>query len=746
MSENDNADQTVVAGNTGQPPAAAQSLLDQALLAHWERRYAQAEALYKQVLKLDPGLLSGHVKYAILLAQQGRPGEAAEELKQAFIIDADGTANRLRVAQEQEPHNSAISDLWDRFEFYRESLQTQRAQDQELLDRVKQLVQTGQAALQAEQWGDALRIANAILADLPESKDAQSLKAKAEAEIAAAQRRDQVRQHLASAERFEAQGDYESASAELEAAQQLLPGDDEIQERLEAIEGKKRVRQQVARYRQDAQQKVAEGDRQKARQILELAIQLDPGDASLREAMQQVERQGNAAALLEKARVLISSNLATALDLVRQARNTAPDIPGSQTLEADIQARLQVEFAIEQALKQAADCGTQERWHDARQVLDNALKTQPDDPRLRKALSDVDKNLKAYVQGLLGQGHAAQEIRELKKALELYERAASMAPEHTRAQKALAELKDLIDRQARAQVLGDQAQQSYAAGDYAAAERALRQAIELVPGNELFQATLRQWEQKRTAREQATIVEPPPEPSPAEPPLPEPPPVETLPEEPPQAEPPPPSPAEPPLPEPPPIEPSPQESSPAEALSPESVPDDPDEAVRYYAQRSVTAWQAGDTAECTAAAQQGYGVKGSTKQLQALRLQCGLAWAGLAWASSEDLPKSELQVLSQTVLDIERQDKPLRADFNAHLLSHLARAMLARDTSTLANLALDGNTPDKDDQQLVKLVDRHARLDDQARQDLYDALKAKASGDMGALVVHTITELLRRRV
>jgi hypothetical protein len=70
---------------------------------------------------------------------------------------------------------------------------------------------------------------------------------------------------------------------------------------------------------------------------------------------------------------------------------------------------------------------------------------------------------------------------------------------------------------------------------------------------------------------------------------------------------------------------------------------------------------------------------------------------------------------------------------------------MVNDHYPLVNLALPSNTPDSQDRRLVEMVSRYARLDEQSRQELHDALAARATGDMGALVVHTITELLRRR-
>jgi len=96
------------AGSEAQNPEA---LLEQALLAQWERRHREAETLYQQALAMSPAFLSGRVSYAILLAELGRPGPAEAELARALEIDPALVAAQLAEARRQEPGNEANLSL-----------------------------------------------------------------------------------------------------------------------------------------------------------------------------------------------------------------------------------------------------------------------------------------------------------------------------------------------------------------------------------------------------------------------------------------------------------------------------------------------------------------------------------------------------------------------------------------------------------------------------------------------------------
>ena len=836
MDEHTNAGSAPMTNTSGeaQEMESTQSLLEQALLAHWERRYADAKALYQNALNLDPGLLSGRVWYAILLAQQGWPGEAEAELACALEIEPALTATRLEIARNQEPNDDAILSLWGLLEIHRGNLtsaqkwfdlalrlnpdntaaliwkaqaeanqghldvaeglfrqaiqrriadpavhreyacllvKTQRypeaveqveaaleldpddVETHQILDEVKatlerqreinRLVEIGYEALQAGQWEEALQQAEAVLAKVPDSTEAQALKAEAEA----AQLREQIRKHLAEADRLMAEEDYEGATAELEAAQQLLPGDEEIQERLEAVEEKRRTYQITTRYREEARQKAQDGDIQGALTLLEAALQLDPESVSLREAHQQLVKQSEAMELLAQARTLARRDPSSALELVSRAQGLAPELANIEVVKAEVQAQIAARREMDEALRLASERRSAGQLSEARQLLLNTLKAHPDAPPLEEALQDVERELEAKVEELFNQGRQAEQSGDPEKAIALYEQAVSLLPEHTAAQDALTSLTRSLERQAQARRLQREAKRLYAAGEYAGAEQTLRRALELSPEDETLQSTLRQWEQERAARDRAAKA------------------IEyqrqaeeseargdyqraaTFWEEALR------------------LQPDDQtirqghaafaerqrrreaeELATPPPAAPEPALAEADIATRHHAEQALAAWRTGDMAECLAAARQAYELVGDAIDARDLGLQCGLVWVGLSWASSADLTEAESKSLRQATAKIERSDAPLRTNFNAHLLSHLTHAVMIKERYPLENLALAANTPDPRDRQLIEMVSRYTRLNDQARQELHEALAARAPGDaMGALVLHTMTELLRRR-
>lgn len=138
--------------------------------------------------------------------------------------------------------------------------------------------------------------------------------------------------------------------------------------------------------------------------------------------------------------------------------------------------------------------------------------------------------------------------------------------------------------------------------------------------------------------------------------------------------------------------------------------------------------------------------KATDAQALGLGLQCGLVWVGLTWTSSLTLSSAKKKTLLEAAERIgsDKTHAPLRAKFYTHLLPHLTMAMLINDDYPLVNLG--PNVSDKERDLLERKVQKYASLTDQDCQALHDVLKAQAAGDeMGMLVVHTITELLRRR-
>jgi tetratricopeptide (TPR) repeat protein len=417
-----------------------QAWLEQAFLAHWERRYAEADVLYQRALALDAGLLSGWIWSAILSAQTGQPGKAEEQLKAALTLDPSLAAEQLDAARRREPDDGVLGlaglleiyhdnlDLahkWLGFalrlnpdnlcalawlarlqvaqgrieeaaSLFRRAVQLQprdpaihrtyarllassghypeaieqldaaialnaddvetaqvREEVRKALERQRELDQwlkAGRQALQANQWETALQQADRVLAQAPESAEAQALKSEANA----VRVKEYVRQSLAEAERLITKEEYTSAAALLDEAQQLLPADEGIRERLEMVKEAQRTQRLIARYLQDAQQRDLEGKSEEALQLLEQARQLNPESIALHQVYQELEKHNKARKLLSQALELAQKDPVSALELVAQVREWAPAFQDVHVVEDQIRIQARESAGREQVAEDRA--------------------------------------------------------------------------------------------------------------------------------------------------------------------------------------------------------------------------------------------------------------------------------------------------------------------------------------------------------------------------------------------------------
>jgi tetratricopeptide (TPR) repeat protein len=537
------------------PAADPQSLLAEALLAHLERRYQQAEELYRQVLHQDPGMISAHVRYAILLVGLGRPDEAEARLAEAINVDPELTQSRLEAAHRQDQHDDEIQSLLGLFSLHCGSpllAQSQlhaalranpdnvaaQAWMRQALIATEQESQAGptgiaayeepdtpgagpprnqEAPLPAERQdpraGQATLAATGALSDdrtldeveraagapVPQPEPGEA--ADVPASIGVSRDMERFRDHLVEAERLEAARNYNEAISELRAAAKLLPDDEQVRVRIQEIEDKNRIAQLVSAREQQAQERAKDRDYPGALQLLEVALQLDPENADLLANHRQLLDQSKAFDITARARNLARSDPQQALQLLERALELAPQLEDVTTLQAEIEHRLARHEEVQAALQRARDLRSSGSLAEAQRTLSDALQVHPGEGQLKEVMAELDQAIVAHIEQCLRDGHGARDAGDLDQAMALFEKAIDLSPGHEGAQQALTSLVQQLQATAKALDKWHEAQTHHAAGDLSGAMAALKQAVSLSPDDQEMQDALQLWEREQLEQE-----------------------------------------------------------------------------------------------------------------------------------------------------------------------------------------------------------------------------------------------------
>jgi tetratricopeptide (TPR) repeat protein len=459
--------------------ADAQSFVEGALLARWESRYADADALFMQALDRESHATVALVWHAILLAEMARWRDASSKFKTALMHDAAQTRTILQAARDSEPSNDAIAWLTGSLELGEENLATARqifemvlchkpahvgsllglaqtlvwqgddargedhwvrartlAPDDPAVSDVKQAIERIKKIKQVQAlirlaWSEAnrkrLAVAEGLFAEakqlLPADwmirreyarflfKTQRYAEAIQELESFASpddpetrklleqygemlraqvlvneQRRQEILGYFAEAERRAEEEDYDGAIAQLRAAEDLLPGDTEIRERLDALEEKRNKFKVIQQLCQEAERHFAVDNFDRAFELLERAIQLDETSRTPRQLRDKFTRQRAARELLTQARAAADTDLASALSSLTRARELAPKDSEISALQNELILR---QAQVEQTLNDARGLNDARQFQQALTVLQDAMRVYPNDARLQKACDDV---------------------------------------------------------------------------------------------------------------------------------------------------------------------------------------------------------------------------------------------------------------------------------------------------------------------------------------------------------------------
>lgn len=681
------------------------TLLTPAIAAHRQGDYARAETLYQQALALDPTLVACRVWRAALYLRTDRLAQAQAEIERARRLDAEATEATLVAATSEYGDDDSLSSLRGWWVW-------QAGQVDEARGWFEQALRQNPTSVGARTW----------LPQLTAEQQAETPLVVPEP----VQRLEQLRGYLNEADRLSALGNLPGAIEQLETARRDYPLDEEVRERLQELRAHQRRARQIEQYRQAAEQAEHGGDLPGAIQRVRHAIDLDPLDDTLLAWLQALERRQNVTNLVNRARRMGERDLERAWAILQEAFELDPDNQEVATLRAELEARRQeAQQKAARAERARHAVATAEAaldandWQTALNLVAPVLREDPDhaDAReaqrkaeaLRQAIDRLLEDVAAFApqqpdqaRAALGQaaGLGAEPAlverwhAEIKRQEELQRAEIKRQEELQRAeikrQEELqrAEIKRREERQ-RAEALLDQAQRAYDADKRDEALALLREAHALMPDDRRLREWLDAWEKERDRRRPTPI---PPQP----------------------------------------------------VVTPPPEPAGPDRLVGAYVAQAESAWQTRDRAGCASAARQAYELWEEATESRPLALRAGLVWLGLSLAGRASLTEGETVGWRRVAAHIADHDTPLRADFNAHLLVHLAQAILLKSNYPLENLALPGNTPQAPDRRLVEWVIARHRLDNDRRQQLDADLAGRVVAPLGEAILTAVQELVSR--
>ena len=225
----------------------------------------------------------------------------------------------------------------------------------------------------------------------------QSLSIKARAE--------QIRQLKAQAEEASADKRYDSAIHCLEAACGLDPSSSELTDLLESIRQKKRRRELIDRYLNEADTARDRGDLDSAGAVIAKALELDRDDSRVRAAhvalarlIEDAERQAKTKKLLDNARKEIGARHFTeAIDVLSEVEKIDPSNPELMNLQSSArQGREQEQRRriLDQLEHEISVASTVEELTRGAKLVEQALERLPGEPSLIKLKSTLARKLR----------------------------------------------------------------------------------------------------------------------------------------------------------------------------------------------------------------------------------------------------------------------------------------------------------------------------------------------------------------
>jgi hypothetical protein len=272
-------------------------------------------------------------------------------------------------------------------------------------EQVAEWIDQAERLVQEEQYTRAREVLLQLLKVDSQYTRARQLIAQVQQSLILRQRAEQIRQLREQAQAAASDKRYEEAIADLQDACNLDPSNSELSELLETVRQKKRRRDLVEGYLQQADVARGRGDLEAAGAVIAKALEVDSEDSRVRAAhvslarlIEEAARQAKAKQLLENARKEIGArHFTAAIDVLADLERIDPSNPGLITLQAAAKSGREQEQRrriLEQLQNEVSLASTIEELSRASQLVDQALERMPTEPILMKFKGHLARQLR----------------------------------------------------------------------------------------------------------------------------------------------------------------------------------------------------------------------------------------------------------------------------------------------------------------------------------------------------------------
>jgi len=365
-------------------PAQLEQIVERSLAKDREERYQSASDMAFDLLRVVDSLKHNTVDVYLQQGQRSlQEGDftlAKESLQKVLEIDSTHQVAKSLLAQ------------------VRDGIQSRQREQ-----KIQSSLRGAKEALQAEQYEDAIALADEALRLDPKHEEAQKYKQLA---VEERDRAEKIRRHLERGEKLAAEADFQRAKAEFEVVLGIDPDNataimtmDWVLKELTEQERLRQVRQLL----EGARVHLAEKQFATALQLLDRSRELDPINVEV-EALTRLVRSS---AEKEEQRKLLVKRLAeieenlnkgkldTALAAVEQAQQEFPDDPQVLRLHSRVMLRTESKKKrsyVDEQLQAARDFVEKGHHSSALAVLERALQSVPGDQRLSSFLKTVQES------------------------------------------------------------------------------------------------------------------------------------------------------------------------------------------------------------------------------------------------------------------------------------------------------------------------------------------------------------------
>ncbi|HKM86130.1 MAG TPA: protein kinase, partial [Terriglobales bacterium] len=365
-------------------PPQLEQIVERSLAKDREERYQSASDMAFDLLRVVDSLKHNTVDVYLQQGQRSlQEGDftlAKESLQKVLEIDSTHQVAKSLLAQ------------------VRDGIQSRQREQ-----KIQSSLRGAKEALQAEQYEDAIALADEALRLDPKHEEAQKYKQLA---VEERDRAEKIRRLLERGEKLAAEADFQRAKAEFEAVLAIDPDNataimtmDWVLKELTEQERLRQVRQHL----EGARTHLAEKNFATALQLLDRARELDPINVEV-EALTRLVRSSadkeEQRKLLVKRLAEIEENLNkgkldTALAAVEQAQQEFPDDPQVLRLHSRVMLRTESKKKrsyVDEQLQAARDFVEKGHHSSALAVLERALQSVPGDQRLSSFLKTVQES------------------------------------------------------------------------------------------------------------------------------------------------------------------------------------------------------------------------------------------------------------------------------------------------------------------------------------------------------------------